>query len=263
MSKTPEQLRADRLKQRAEQMKQDADRRSEHASGLYGRFSGGQPLLVGHHSYNSALRDRARADAATRRSIKARQDAEHAEQQARKAQAVADLADLEQRRSREWCRTDFQPGDVVRVWDFRRDMAVTATYRVKRANPKTLTLDGGGGGMDDPRRTYDRVLARTRDGVTITDPAQLHTPQEPGETPCPHQNAPDDAEPDSGQTRSYHVTWTIDVEAVDPTDAARQALACQRDLRSWATVFTVTDGQEEHIVDLDPGGQGTDPDRTA
>jgi hypothetical protein len=44
------------------------------------------------------------------------------------------------------------------------------TYRVKRVNAKTLTLDGGGGGWDDPRREYDRVLSRTRDGVTITDP---------------------------------------------------------------------------------------------
>jgi hypothetical protein len=177
MADTPEQRRADQLKQRADQLKKDAEQRSERASGMYGRFAGGQPLLVGHHSYKSALRDRERADNATGRSIEARQEAERAEQKAHQAQGVADLAAIEQGRSREWCRADFRPGDIVRVRDFRRDMALTSTYRVKRANLKTLTLDGGGGGWDDPKRTYDRVLSRTRDGVTVTDPGQGDTAQ--------------------------------------------------------------------------------------
>ncbi|WP_372350797.1 hypothetical protein [Streptomyces sp. KL116D] len=49
---------------------------------------------------------------------------------------------------------------------------LTRLYPVKRANAKTLTLDGGGGGMDDRKRTYDRVLSRTRDSFTLTDPVQ-------------------------------------------------------------------------------------------
>ncbi|GAA4981373.1 hypothetical protein GCM10025734_01700 [Kitasatospora paranensis] len=50
-------------------------------------------------------------------------------------------------------------------------MAVTSSYQVKRANAKTLTLHAPARGFDDPKRTYDRVLSRTRDGVTITNPA--------------------------------------------------------------------------------------------
>ncbi|WP_329583780.1 DUF3560 domain-containing protein [Streptomyces sp. NBC_01361] len=173
---TPGQRHADQLRQRADGLKEDAEHRSERASGMYGRFAGGQPLLVGHHSYKSALRDRDRADNATRRAIEARQEAERADQKANQAQAVADLAAIEQARGRDWRRSDFQPGDIVKVRDFRRDMAVTSVYRVKRANLKTLTLDGGGGGWDDPKRTYDRVLSRTRDGVTVTDPSQDDAP---------------------------------------------------------------------------------------
>ncbi|MEU1908432.1 hypothetical protein [Streptomyces hygroscopicus] len=30
-------------------------------------------------------------------------------------------------------------------------------------------------GFDDPKRAYDRVLSRTRDGVTITDPGSTDT----------------------------------------------------------------------------------------
>ncbi|MYT68376.1 MULTISPECIES: DUF3560 domain-containing protein [unclassified Streptomyces] len=186
---SPEQRRADHLKAQADHLAQSADRQGEHASGLYGRFAGGQPLLVGHHSYRSALRDRTRADNATRRAIEARQDAERAGQKANQAQAVADLAATERARGRDWCRADFEPGDIVKVRDFRRDMALTSVYRVKRANLKTLTLDGGGGGMDDPKRTYDRVLSRTRDGVTVTDPAQNDSNQ--GGTPSsPEQEQP-------------------------------------------------------------------------
>jgi hypothetical protein len=144
---------------------------SEAASAMYGRFAGGQPLLVGHHSYRSAVRDRRRADNATRRAIEAHREAEQARGKARQAEAVAGLAAVEASRSRPWERSDFRVGDIVVVRDFRRDMAVTSTYRVKRVNPKTLTLQGPGGGFDDPKREYDRVLSRTRDGVTITDPA--------------------------------------------------------------------------------------------
>ncbi|EMF20391.1 hypothetical protein H114_32649 [Streptomyces gancidicus BKS 13-15] len=172
---TPEQREADRLARLADDAEATAERMSRHASGLYGRFAGGQPLLYGHHSYKSAVRDRRRADSATRRAVDAAERAKQARTRARGAQAVADLAAVEAGRTRDWQRSDFRPGDVVTVRDFRRDMAVTSTYRVKRANPKTLTLDGGGGGWDDPKRTYDRILSRTRDGVTVTDPGQLDT----------------------------------------------------------------------------------------
>jgi hypothetical protein len=176
MADTPEQREADRLKQHAETLKATADRMSDSASGMYGRFAGGQPLLVGHHSYRSAVRDRGRADNATRHAIEKRQEAERAQQKAAQAQDVADLAAVEAARSRPWQRSDFRPGDIVKVRDFRRDLAITSTYKVKRANAKTLTLDGGGGGWDDPKRAYDRVLSRTRDGITTTSPDDTEDP---------------------------------------------------------------------------------------
>lgn len=168
---TTEQREADRLQVEADELKAKADQSSEHASGMYGRFAGGQPLLVGHRSYRSAVRDRDRADAATRRAIEAGKVAEKAQQKANKAKDIASLAAVEATQARPWQRSDFQAGDIVEVRDFRRDLAITGTYKVKRANAKTLTLDGGGGGWDDPKREYDRVLTRTRDGVTITNPA--------------------------------------------------------------------------------------------
>jgi hypothetical protein len=167
---TPEDHAAEQAQNRADELAAKADRMSEHASGMYGRFAGGQPLLAGHHSYRSAVRDRNRADNATRRSIEAREEAERAQQAAGRARDVAALAAVEARRSRPWQRSDFKPGDIVTVRDFRRDLAITGTYVVKRANAKTLTLDGGGGGWDDPKRTYDRVLSRTRDGHATTSP---------------------------------------------------------------------------------------------
>lgn len=50
--------------------------------------------------------------------------------------------------------------------------------------------------------------------------------------------------------RDYRVYWTIDLDATDPVDAARQALAIQRDPDSSATVFTVEAGGETCLVDL-------------
>lgn len=171
----PEERHAAQLQQRADDLKARADRLSESASGMYGRFAGGQPLLVGHHSYRSAIRDRGRADNATRRAIEAGEEAKRAQRKADQAKDVADLAAVEATQSRPWQRSDFQPGDIVKVRDFRRDMALTSSYRVKRANAKTLTLDGGGGGWDDPKRGYDRVLSRTRGGVTVTNPTEGET----------------------------------------------------------------------------------------
>ncbi|MEU6381891.1 hypothetical protein [Streptomyces sp. NPDC046909] len=58
--------------------------------------------------------------------------------------------------------------------------------------------------------------------------------------------------------QQYTVTWTIDVDADDPVDAARRALAVHPHHKpaSWATVVTVSDGHSEHLVDLDPEGTG-------
>lgn len=169
---TPEERQAAQLQQRADDLKARADRLTEHSSGMYGRFAGGQPLLVGHHSYRSAIRDRGRADNATRRAIEAGEEAKRAQVKANKARAAADLATVTASRTRAWQRSDFQPGDIVTVRTFH---TCTDTYRVKRANAKTVTLDGGGGGFDDPKREYDRILSRTRDGVTVTNPTEGET----------------------------------------------------------------------------------------
>lgn len=163
---------AEAAQRRADDLTAKAEQAAERASGMYGRFAGGQPLLVGHHSYRSARRAKARADAASDRAIDAYKAAEDARFKAAwtkaNAEARAEIADTVATRSRPWGPADFRPGDIVTVRVFETS---TSTYRVKRVNKKTLTLDGGGGGWGDPKRGYDRVLSRTRDGVTITDPA--------------------------------------------------------------------------------------------
>jgi uncharacterized protein DUF3560 len=164
---------AEQAQKKADELTAASDRLSERAFGLYGRFAGGQPLLVGHHSYRSARRDKDRADAASERAIDAYKAAERAQSEAKRAKAKADarteIADTVATRSRPWEPADFQVGDIVTVRTFETS---TDTYRVKRVNKKTLTLDGGGGGWDDPKREYDRVLSRTRNGVTVTNPAE-------------------------------------------------------------------------------------------
>ena len=51
----------------------------------------------------------------------------------------------------------------------------------------------------------------------------------------------------------YRVTWVIDIEADTPTQAARAALAIQRDPESIATVFEVSndDGTDSRRIDLE------------
>ncbi|WP_328898551.1 hypothetical protein OHR86_00025 [Streptomyces sp. NBC_00441] len=56
---------------------------------------------------------------------------------------------------------------------------------------------------------------------------------------------------------AYEVSWTIDLDANGPVEAARAALAIHRDPSSWATVFTVRSDTEAVTVDLDP--EHTDP----
>jgi hypothetical protein len=165
--------RAEQAQKKADKLTAEAEQRGKRAFDMYGRFAGGQPLLPGHHSYRSARRTKNRADAASDRAIDAYKAAERAKTEAKWAKAKADarteIADTVATRSRPWQPTDFQAGDIVTVRVFETS---TSTYRVKRVNKKTLTLDGGGGGWDDPKRTYDRVLSRTRDGHTITNPEQ-------------------------------------------------------------------------------------------
>jgi Domain of unknown function (DUF3560) len=169
---SPERRKADRLQERADQLSQTAKQASERAFNMYGRFAGGQPLLPGHHSYRSARCAKNRADAASDRAVDAFKAAQKAEQEAKWAKAHADAKDAitaaTSTRERPWEPADFQVGDIVTVRVFETS---TSTYRVKRVNKKTLTLDGGGGGWDDPKREYNRVLSRTRDGHTITNPA--------------------------------------------------------------------------------------------
>lgn len=51
--------------------------------------------------------------------------------------------------------------------------------------------------------------------------------------------------------KTYTVNWSFGTEAKNAFDAARQALATQRDPDSVAVVFSVSDGQgEETVVDL-------------
>jgi hypothetical protein len=51
---------------------------------------------------------------------------------------------------------------------------------------------------------------------------------------------------------TYVVEWYIDIEADSPEDAARQALAIQRDPNSTATVFSVFDHDEDFGRSDDP-----------
>lgn len=170
------QARAEQAQTKADKLTAESEQRSKRAFDMYGRFAGGQPLLTGHHSYRSARRAKNRADAASDRAIDAYKAAERAQREAKwakaKAEARIEIADMVATRARPWESTDFQVGDIVTVRTFETS---TDTYRVKRVNKKTLTLDGGGGGWDDPKRTYDRVLSRTRDGITITNPEQENT----------------------------------------------------------------------------------------
>jgi hypothetical protein len=57
--------------------------------------------------------------------------------------------------------------------------------------------------------------------------------------------------------KSYRVTWTIDVDAHGPREAAAKALEIQRDPDSIATVFNVVHTQEvKSTIDL---GHDTKP----
>ncbi|MER8039352.1 DNA cytosine methyltransferase [Streptomyces hydrogenans] len=156
--------RAEEAEERAKGARGRAERLGAAASAHYGRFAGGQPILMGHSSARGALRDRARGDAATRRAVDAAAGADRAEVAARKARQVAELAATVAGRSRPWERADFQRGDVVEVRKIYTD-----TYVVVRANAKTLTLRNAHT-IDDVKARYDQILSRTRAGETLKDP---------------------------------------------------------------------------------------------
>lgn len=163
-----------RLRNGADELAAEAERLETAASAGYERFDRGQPILLGHRSARSALRDRERADNQTRRAIAARQDARRAQAAANLARDEAQVAAVRAQQSRPWARGDFQPGDLVEVRVGRR----TEEYRVVRANAKTLTCRNAFT-IDDTKKTYDQVLSRSRGGVTTTDPA-----------PAPESNVP-------------------------------------------------------------------------
>jgi hypothetical protein len=53
-----------------------------------------------------------------------------------------------------------------------------------------------------------------------------------------------------GRDQDYLVSWTMDVVAKDPEDAARKAMAHIKRPGSWANVFSVTD-QDGHTRTID------------
>jgi hypothetical protein len=56
--------------------------------------------------------------------------------------------------------------------------------------------------------------------------------------------------------KSYRVSWTIDIDAGTPEEAAREAVATHRDPDSIASVFDVTGEDGKTVeVDLDRGTQ--------
>lgn len=52
-------------------------------------------------------------------------------------------------------------------------------------------------------------------------------------------------------TERYRISWVIDIEADSPEEAARQALAIQRNSESTATVFEIHDDCGEFIERVD------------
>ncbi|MEW1551461.1 DUF3560 domain-containing protein [Streptomyces tsukubensis] len=177
----PEITRARRRAEEAELRAVEARRRAEQlhtsADAHYGRFAGGQPILMGHHSARGALRARERGDAATRRAVEATAAAERAERDARKATAEAERAAIVHGRSRPWERSDFRPGDVVEA-----RKVYTDRYVVVRANPKTVTLRNVNT-ITDTKARYDQILSRTRDGQTVTNPGADDSPA-PADVPA-------------------------------------------------------------------------------
>jgi len=52
---------------------------------------------------------------------------------------------------------------------------------------------------------------------------------------------------------TYHVTWSMDIDADTPVEAARTALEIHRDPSSIATEFVIRHGGVKYVVDLHQG----------
>ena len=65
------------------------------------------------------------------------------------------------------------------------------------------------------------------------------------DTPLPKLAWPESATP----SQTFKVTWTIEIDAENPQQAAEKALALHRDPNSIATVFEVSDGKDTYTVD--------------
>lgn len=48
----------------------------------------------------------------------------------------------------------------------------------------------------------------------------------------------------------YHVSWEIEIDADSPEQAAEEALDIQQDPESTATLFLVTHGTRQFVVDV-------------
>lgn len=91
------------------------------------------------------------------------------------------------------------------------------------------------------------------DGVTLSPVATLYAPKpcEPWELVHGEGHPDDDREPAEGETHSFVVTWTMDIEAATPEEAARKARHYQTKRGTTATVFTCErEGAEPQVVDL-------------
>lgn len=144
------------------------------------RSSPGQHILLRHHTARSAPSDHERADNRTRRAIAARQDARRVQAAANLARDEAHLAIAPGPTAPPWSGTDFQPGDTFEA----RIVCRTEKYRVVRANAKTLTYRNAFTN-DDTKRTYARVLSRTRGGASTTGPGPALPPTT---APAPARN---------------------------------------------------------------------------
>lgn len=83
----------------------------------------------------------------------------------------------------------------------------------------------------------------------------LSTHRAPFKSAAKRKHAP------KSRTKSYRVTWEIDIEATSPKAAAKKALQYQRDPDSSATYFDVRDPKGKFskfdldLDDLDKGGR--------
>ena len=81
------EARSGRLHDRADKLSKQGDAYQERSDQIDERFSGGQPILTGHHSERGARADRRRSDNAMAKSVEARAEATNAELRAQATDA--------------------------------------------------------------------------------------------------------------------------------------------------------------------------------